>query len=131
MSWQVSPVLRVRDVRAAVAYYREKLGFDCPDESIYDGIGDEGAIYAIMRRSDAAIHLGRARTGHTIDPGQPPNSLGAYLYVPEVKELFAEFQKRGAEIVQEPRVAPYGFEEVVVRDPDGYHITFGADPAGA
>jgi uncharacterized glyoxalase superfamily protein PhnB len=128
--WGLAPVLRVRDVRAAASYYRDKLGFECPESSISDGVGDEGAIYAIVRRQGVAIHLGRARTGQEIDPGRPPNALGAYLYVPDVETVFAELTARGAEIVQEPRTAPWGFCEMLVRDLDGYHLTFGAPANG-
>ena len=126
--WGLAPILRVRDVRAAAGYYRDKLGFECPETSISDGAGDERAIYAIVRRQGATIHLGRARTGQKIDPGRPPNALGAYLFVPDVETVFAELTARGAEIVQEPRTAPWGFREVIVRDVDGYHMTF-ASPA--
>jgi uncharacterized glyoxalase superfamily protein PhnB len=124
-TWGLAPILRVRDVRAAAGYYRDKLGFECPESSISDGVGDEGAIYAIVRRHGATIHLGRMRRGQEIDPGRPPNALGAYLYVPEVESLFEELSARGADIVQEPRTAPWGFREVIVRDLDGYHLTFG------
>ena len=127
--WQIAPVLRVRDVRAAVAYYRDRLGFECPDESMMDGRGDEGAIYAIMRRGGVMIHLGRARRGHAIDPGRLPNAQGAYLYVDDVNGLFEQLREWGAEIVQEPRVASYGLLELIVRDPDGYYLTFG-EPVG-
>jgi uncharacterized glyoxalase superfamily protein PhnB len=123
--WQIAPVLRVRDVRAAAAYYRERLGFDCPEGSIMDGVGDEGAVYAIARRGAAMVHLGRARTGHAIDPGQPPNAQGAYVYCDDVKGLFEDLSARGADLVRGPEVAPYGLLELVVRDPDGYYVTFG------
>ncbi len=42
-TWDVAPVLRVRDVRKAVAYYIERLGFEC-EHGVVDGVGDEGAI---------------------------------------------------------------------------------------
>ena len=61
--WHVCPVLRVADVRAAVDHYRAKLGFGCGDDSIHDEEGGEGAIYAIVRRGDIAVHLGRRRDG--------------------------------------------------------------------
>lgn len=128
--WGLAPILRVRDVRAAADYYRDKLGFECPETSISDGVGAEGALYAIVRRQGVAIHLGRARRGHEIDPGRPPNALGAYLYVPEVEPVFEELSARGAEIVREPHTAPWGFREVIVRDLDGYHLTFGAPAQG-
>jgi catechol 2,3-dioxygenase-like lactoylglutathione lyase family enzyme len=42
------PALPVRDVRAAVAHYRERFGFDAPHET--DG-------FAVLTRDDAVIHL--------------------------------------------------------------------------
>ena len=125
-SWDVAPVLRVRDVRRSVAYYRDCLGFDCPDDAVMDGGGDEGAIYAILRRDGVMVHLGRARTEHEIDPGRPPNAIGVYLFVEDVKPLFDDFRRRGAEVVSEPCVMSYGLEEIVVRDLDGYYLSFGA-----
>jgi len=126
--WAVAPVLRVADVRASVAYYVDKLGFECAPEGIVDGGGDEGAIYGIVRRGEIAIHLGRKRDEHEIDAGIAPNALGAYVFVPDVHEIYAEFQRRGADLVQEPRVQPYGLEDITVRDLDGYHLGFGAAP---
>ncbi len=130
-NWEVAPVLRVRDVRAAAAYYRDKLGFDCPEESIIDG-GEsgvnEGAIYAFVRRDGIQLHLGRVKTDQPVEPGAPPNALGAYLYVPEIASLYEEFKRRGADIVQGPAVAFYGLEEIAIADLDGYIVTFGAPP---
>ena len=42
------PALPVRDVRAAVAFYRERLGFEAPHET--DG-------FAVVTRDDAVLHL--------------------------------------------------------------------------
>ena len=124
--WYVCPVLRVADVRAAAAYYVDQLGFSCPDDSIHEGIGDEGAVYAICRRGDIAVHLGRRREGHEIDPGAEPNALGAYFEVPDVDALFVELRDRGADIVREPLDEPYGMRDFSVRDLDGYNLAFGS-----
>lgn len=37
----------------------------------------------------------------------------------------ADLQRRGAVIIQPPRVAPYGLREIVVEDLNGYRLTFG------
>jgi len=88
-TWSIAPVFRVRDVRASAAFYRERFGFDCPEERITGGVGDEGAVYAIARRDGIEIHLGRQRTGWTLDAGKPPNALGAYFFVADVDALHA------------------------------------------
>ena len=124
-AWEVCPVLRVTDVRAAVEYYRRRLGFSCADDSILDGVGAEGAVYGIVRRGHIAVHLGRRRTGHELDPGAEPNALGAYFQVPDVDALYEEFRSRGADLVREPLDEPYGMRDFAVRDLDGYHLAFG------
>ena len=124
MTWSIAPVFRVRNVRASAAFYRDRLVFDCPEERIMGGVGDEGAVYAIARRDGIEIHLGRQRTGWTLDAGKPPNALGAYFFVADVDALHAELRKRGAP-VDAPSVASYGLREIHVVDPDGYHLGFG------
>ena len=42
------PALPVRDVRSAVAYYRERFGFDAPHETV---------DFAVLVRDDAVLHL--------------------------------------------------------------------------
>ena len=123
-AWAIAPILRVADVRAAAAHYRERLGFEVPDDAIVDGIGEEGAIYAIASRDGVEVHLGRARSGWKIDPGEPPNALGAYIVVSDVRTLHAELRERGAEILQAPTIEPWGHLAIVVRDLDGYLLTF-------
>ena len=122
--WTVAPILRFRDVLEAVDDYRDRLGFDIPEGSIHFGLGDEGAIYAVARRDGIEIHLGRARKGWNVDPGEQPNALGAYLVVPDVRALHAELVERGAEIRQPPTVEPWGDLAIVVRDAAGYLLSF-------
>ena len=122
--WTVAPVFRVRDGRAAAEHYRGVLGFDVPEDRIHSGPGAEGAIYAICSRDGAEIHLGRAREGWRVDPGQRPNALGAYLRVSDVNGLHAEFVRRGANVVHPPTVEPWGDLVVVVTDLDGYELAF-------
>ena len=126
--WSVAPILRVRDVLAAAEHYRDVLGFELRPESLHEGIGSEGAIYAILRRGEIEIHLGRARTGWQVDPGEQPNALGAYLRVPDVRVLHDELLDRGADVLQSPTVEPWGDLAIVVRDLDGYLLSF-ASPA--
>ena len=127
-SWTVAPILRYRDVLEAVDAYRDRLGFVIEEESIHSGPGEEGAVYAIARRDGIEIHLGRARSGWPVDPGEQPNALGAYLLVPDVRALHAELAERGADILQPPTVEPWGHLAIVVRDHAGYLLSFGTAP---
>ena len=40
--------------------------------------------------------------------------------------LHAELVARGARVIQPPTVARYGILEMVVEDPDGHRVAFGA-----
>ena len=122
--WSVAPIFRVRDVRAAAEHYRDVLGFELRPESLHEGVGTEGAIYAILRREGIEIHLGRAREGWKVDPGVQPNALGAYLRVLDVRALHEELVERGADVLQAPKVEPWGDLAIVVRDLDGYLLSF-------
>ena len=122
--WGVAPVFRVRDVRKAVGYYEDQLGFVC-ENGVVEGVGDEGAVYGIVHRSGCVIHLGRARTGHEIDPGESPNAIGAYVFVEDVDGLYKELCERGAKLLSEPVQQFYGLRDFVALDLDGYHLSFG------
>ena len=55
-TWTVAPTLGVRDVLATVEYFRQVLGFEVAEHSIYGGVGAEGAVYAIARRGGAEVN---------------------------------------------------------------------------
>ena len=40
--------------------------------------------------------------------------------------LYRELQTRGAANVSPPQNAPYGLREILVEDPNGYRVAFGA-----
>ncbi len=123
-AWSVAPIFRVGDVRAAAEHYRDVLGFELRPDSIQEGPGGEGAIYAIVRKAGIEIHLGRARSGWRVDPGERPNAIGAYLRVPDVRAFHDELVGRGADILQAPVAEPWGELAIVVRDGDGYLLSF-------
>jgi catechol 2,3-dioxygenase-like lactoylglutathione lyase family enzyme len=93
------PALPVRDVRAAVAYYRDRFGFDVSHET-----GD----FAVLVRDDAVLHLWGATDGDwrsRDDLGRHPICSGAESFlagtascrieVSDVDTLFAELQSAG------------------------------------
>jgi len=46
-----------------------------------------------------------------------------YFSCPDVDAAYAHFRARGFD-VREPAVAPYGMQQLYVRDPDGYALCF-------
>ncbi len=124
--WRASPVLGVRNVRRSAEYYRDVLGFSLdPVNGVFQPEkGEPGGVYAIVKRKGAWIHF-QVRRGDAPDRPGRPFEHHVYLYVDDVSSLHAELVARGARVLQEPRLAPYGLLEIVVEDLDGHRITFG------
>jgi uncharacterized glyoxalase superfamily protein PhnB len=125
-SWRVSPVLGVANVRQSAEYYRDVLGFTLdPVEGVFQPRGDEpGGVYAIVKRAGVWVHF-QIRRGEMPKRERPSFEGDVYLYVDDVDALHAELVQRGARVLQEPRVAPYGIREIIVEDLNGYRLTFG------
>lgn len=113
-------MLLVSDLDRSVAYYRDRLGFDC---EVY---GDP-PTFASARRDDATILLALTDEPERIVPHWHivENMWNAYIRVDDVDRLYAEIQERGAPIDYTIYDAPHGFREFGVQDPDGHDIAFG------
>jgi uncharacterized glyoxalase superfamily protein PhnB len=125
------PALPVRNVGAAVAYYRERFGFDAPHET-----GD----FAVVVRDDAVLHLWGAtdedwRSREDLD--RQPICSGAESFlagtascrieVSDVEALFAELQSAG--VLHDVSLAgvnatDFGTREFAALDSDGNLLTF-------
>lgn len=102
-------VLQVRDVRAALGWFRDVLGFEVEPWA-------DGTVYGYATRGDVSFHVAC---------GPDPELWSAYVYVDDVEALHAEFLERGAEILQPPTEKGYGMRELIVRGPDGHVLAFG------
>ena len=125
-SWRASPVLGVPNVRRAAEYYRDVLGFSLdPVDGVFQPRDDEPAgVYAIVKRAGVWIHF-QIRRDELPKRERPSFEGDVYLYVTDVDALHAELMQRGAHVLQEPRVAPYGIREIMAEDLNGYRLTFG------
>lgn len=106
-----TPILRVTDIRASLAYYVDTLGFGI-DWQAEDG-------FAGVRRGRAALMLG------TGDQGR----VGAWCYigVDDVDLWHAELQRKGVPVRHPPTNYPWGARELQLEDPDGNVLRFGSD----
>lgn len=125
------PALPVRDVLAAVAFYREELGFDAPHAT---------ADFAVVVRDEAVLHLwGASDVGwrKRADLAARPVRSGAESFlagtascrieVADIDGLFAELAPRGVlhPTVRRAVVATdFGTREFHTLDLDGNLITF-------
>jgi catechol 2,3-dioxygenase-like lactoylglutathione lyase family enzyme len=113
--------LLVRDLTAAVAYYRDALGF--ANIRLYGEQPDFGMlsrnVFHVMLKQIADPSLIVPR--HKVEP----YIWDIYYWVDDVETLFQEVRVRGATIAYEPCDKFYGCREFAVLDADGYSIGFG------
>ena len=125
------PALPVRDVRAAVAHYKERFGFEAPHVT-HD--------FAVIGRDDAVIHLWGARdeewrsrddlTAKPIGSGAESFLAGTASCRIEVEDVDALFEELEAAGVLHPvsqggvDATDFGTREFATLDRDGNLLTF-------
>jgi len=124
-AWRIGPVLGVRDVKKAVAYYTDILGFECQG-GIFEGAAPgEGGVYAVVRRQEIEIHL-QIRRRDIYAGAREDIESDTYVFVQDADALCQEFQAKGAVILRGVQDEPYGLRDFVVEDPEGHRLVFGA-----
>ena len=121
----VSPLFIVRDVPAALAFYRDRFGFDItfqgPEPSdIFFGIVQRGRAMIMMKAIDVEPVPNATR-----DIGHGIARWDAYVYVPDPDALAAEFSSRGVEFLTPLSDNDDGLRGFEVKDADGYVLFFG------
>lgn len=119
--------LLVRDIDAACAYYRDKLGF-----AVAFTYG-EPAYYAQVKRNAAHLNLRcMAPLPGERERREAEQLLAATLTLAtadELKQLYLEMQSAGADIAQAMTTQPWGARNFIVRDLDGNLILFASPDA--
>jgi|SRR5579871_160008 len=117
---QIVPVFFTLDIPATIAWYKEKLGFECL------GTWFDPPVYAIVDRDHHAIHF-RCAAPPTANPEKYEEELlDAYLHVADADALYAEYAAKGVEFVRGLGDMPWNSREFVVKDCDGRLLAFGA-----
>jgi len=121
----VGPFFIVRNVPAALAFYRDRLGFDI----VFQGPSEDDIFFGIVERDVAIIILKDIGVepvpNYTRDIKQGIARWDAYLHVPDPDVLAAEFASRDViffKPLQKDDDGLWGFE---VQDADGYVLFFG------
>jgi uncharacterized glyoxalase superfamily protein PhnB len=113
------PILFVRDVAAAAAFYETTLGFHI------DFLHGKPPFYASLSRDGACLHLRFVhQTNFTELAAREGSLILATIEAANVKALFEEFEAHGAEFPQRLTRQPWGGLDFHVRDPDGNVISF-------
>lgn len=111
---QVTPVIAVPDLKAAMEYYVEKLGFQVSFESEWE--------YNGIIRDGLEVHIGKG------EPNTRNRGVCVYFMIENIDALLAEYIASGA-VPADTTVLeqPYGMRELHVVDPFGHRIGF-AEP---
>jgi catechol 2,3-dioxygenase-like lactoylglutathione lyase family enzyme len=120
---RVVPYFLVEDVFATAEFYRDVLGF-----SFEQFFGDPPS-FTIVERDDARIMFRQVRPARA-GVARPNRSVmdetfDAYIYVSNVDQLASELRAKNADIVEGPVRRVYDMRELVVRDCNGYVLSFG------
>ena len=112
----VIPILNVKDIRASMDYYVQKLGF----EKKWDW-GDPPDFGCVGR---GKIEIFLCQGGQ----GQPGTWMS--IFIDDVDALYEEYKKSGATIVNPPTNYPWQMREMLVEDLDGHRFRLGGEATG-
>jgi uncharacterized glyoxalase superfamily protein PhnB len=121
MIHQIVPVFFTMDILGTIAYYQEKLGFNCR------GTWQDPPVYAIVARDQHAIHFRCADPPRNNPEKYSDELLDAYLFIEDSDALYAEYAARGVEFTRAPANMPWQCREFVVKDCDGRLLAFGCN----
>ena len=124
----IAPFFIVKNVPVALAFYRDRLGFDIT----FQGPGDDDIFFGIVQRGAAMIILKAIGVdpvpNYTRDIKQGIARWDAYLHVPDPDALAAEFLSRNVEFfktIKDSEDGDDGLRGFEVKDTDGYILFFG------
>jgi len=112
----VTPILNVKDLRASMDYYVQKLGF----EKQWDW-GDP-PDFGCVKRGKVEIFLCQG------GQGQPGTWMS--IFMDDIDSLYEEYKKSGATILNPPRDFPWQTRDILVEDLDGHRFRMSGEPLG-
>jgi uncharacterized glyoxalase superfamily protein PhnB len=118
---QIAPQFFTTDIPATLAYYKDKLGFECL------GTWQNPPVYAIVARDQHAIHFRCAEPPIANRNKYSDELLDAYLFVEDADALYSEYSARGVEFTRQLTNMPWKSREFVVKDGEGRLLAFGAN----
>lgn len=98
------PILPVKDVLKTVEYYHDVLGFNL------EWIWDDGG-YAEVTCGEILLHF---------DKQEEISPTSAYLFVNDVDEVYAYYQKKGVNIIREIESKTWNVREFTFQDLNGH-----------
>ena len=121
----ISPFFLVRHVPSALAFYRDRLGF----EITFQGPNPDDIFFGIVRRGGAMIIFKDVGVepvpNYTRDIKQGIARWDAYVHVPDPDALAIEFASRHVEFSEPLQDTDDGLRGFELKDADGYVLFFG------
>jgi len=121
----IAPFFIVKSVPAALAFYRDRLGFDIT----FQGPDPDDIFFGIVQRGDAMIMFKAIGVdpvpNYTRDIKQGIARWDAYVDVPDPDALAAEFASRNVEFFEPLKNTDDGLRGFELQDADGYVLFFG------
>jgi lactoylglutathione lyase len=121
------PIIYTRDVKGAVSFYEQLLGFEKQYQFPPDG--DPG--YVGLRRDESDLGI--------VDESSPKRMIGKsmgngprfelFVYVDDVDGSVKSMRDAGVPVLREPEDMPWGERVAFVSDPDGNPVTLAAPTA--
>ena len=117
------------DADAALAFWRDTLGFEVRKDVGYQGMRWITVGPAGQPDTSIVLHPPGSNPGITDDERGMIAQMMAkgtwgmvILATPDLDATFARLQAGGAEVIQEPMMQPYGIRDCALRDPAGNHV---------
>ena len=121
----IAPFFIVKNVPAALAFYRDGLGFDI----IFKGPTEDDIFFGIVKRDGAMIIMKEIGVdpvpNYTRDIKKGIARWDAYLIVPDPGALAEEFSSRNVEFFTPLKVNDDNLLGFEIKDADGYLLYFG------
>jgi len=121
----IAPLFIVRDVPAALAFYRDRLGFAVT----FEGPEPDDIFFGIVERGGAMIMLKSVGVepvpNATRDVGKGIARWDAYVCAPDPDALATEFSSRNVAFSEPLKDTSDGLRGFELKDADGYVLFFG------
>ena len=125
----LAPLLQVFDMRVAIRFYRDVLGFAVTGSSPALSADTDHVNWCMLDLNGTTIMLNTA-----YDPEDQPASPDAarwsahqdacvYFGCPDVDGAYQYLLSKGINL-NPPKIAPYGMKQLYLTDPDGYSLCF-------
>ena len=125
----LSPLLQVFDMPTSIRFYRDVLGFKVTGMSPALSDDPDDVNWAMLQLCNATVMLNTAYEPE-YRPAAPDKARRdchddtcIYFSCPDVDGTYEYLRARGLGL-EKPKIAPYGMNQLYLKDPDGFGLCF-------